>query len=149
MAECLKNNDLMAILTRSVFPCAERSLVCFRDFLLIKTNAYIVCLEPHLQISSPTSSSCPTGRAQGSWILEERIEADIKGALLSQRSLERRTGGPIHLVVLHWTVFKRLSSRLCWLRRVARPHLKTTSPTQPISTIPATFWPPSSGWRCR
>lgn len=116
LAECLKNSDLMAILTRFVSPLHE---FMFKDSISaqicsdFKLFLHGIITEPHLQNSSPVSSCYLTGRAQGSSILGEKKGADIKGAPLFPRSLERQTGGLIHHAVPHWTVSKPLNSKLC------------------------------------
>jgi len=113
LAECLKNNDLMAILTRFVSPVhvfmLKKAVFLFKHTSLFFAVYFIP--EPRLQIFSPVSSCCPTGRAQGSSILEEKRGADIRGAPLSPRSLERRTGGLISLAVPRWTASRPVNSR--------------------------------------
>lgn len=116
LAECLKNSDLMAILTRFMSHLQE---FMFTEGISVQIHSnsilllHVIVTEPHLQNASPVSSCCPTGRAQGSSILREKRGADIRGALLFPRSLERPTGGLIHLAVPRWTESKPVNSRFC------------------------------------
>lgn len=61
LAECLKNSDLMAALTRFVSPLHTLVLT----FLFATVNYYLFYFfaEQLLQIFSPALRSCPTGRA--------------------------------------------------------------------------------------
>lgn len=69
LAECLKNNDLMVFLTRFV---SLTEIFSFLKSIHLKHMLHLMpfddITEPHLQISLPISSSCPTGRAQDSWV---------------------------------------------------------------------------------
>lgn len=50
LAECLKNNDLMAMLTRFV---SSPHVIMFKEFIFGYLNLFFICLipEPLLQIS--------------------------------------------------------------------------------------------------
>lgn len=147
LAECLKNSDLMAALTRFVSPL--HTLVLTFLFATVNSYFFFFFAEQLLQIFLPALRSCPTGRALDSSVWEERTGADIREAPLSQRSLDRQTEGLILLAVRRWTGSKSASSRFCWPSHAALPLPKTTSATLPVSTTPATCWQPSSGWPCR